>query len=200
MNFPVSVFSIYFIRLFCIAALLHVLTLQSGCSVTEIHHQIPPSPNAISGVNGLYLEKFDGKQSVLFSRILIHEINQLSSLKYFAFLPENGKKQVAVISADVQSYKVNDQQKLLQETHISLVEKEVVKENPSGINVVGRAFEFVEKPYSLRSIDRTLHLEIAFKITNSTGDKFLFYNLEKASLKHSYTGEENILLIPDTTD
>ena len=152
------------------------------------------------GVNGLYLENFKGKQSVLFSKILIHEINQLSSLKYFAFLPENGKKQVAVISAEVQSYKVNDQQQLLQKTHISLVEKEMVKENSSGINVVGRAFEFVEKPYPVRSIDRTLHLEIAFNITNSTGEKILFSNLEKASLKQSYTGEENILLIPDATD
>ena len=118
MKFPVFVFSISLIRLFCIAALFPGLMLQSGCSVTEIHHQIPPSPDAISGVNGLYLEKFKGKQSVLFSRILIHEINQLSSLKYFTFIPENGKKQVAVISAEVQSYKVNDQQQLLQQTHI----------------------------------------------------------------------------------
>ena len=188
MKFLVSVFSISFIRLFCIAALFSGLMLQSGCSVTEIHHQIPPSPYAMSEIRGLHLEKFNGKQSVIFSRILIHEINQLSSLKYFAFLPENGKKQVAVISAEVQSYKVNDQQQLLQQTHISLVEKEVVKENPSGINVVGRAFEFVEKPYPVRSIDRTIHLEIAFKITNSTGDKILFSNLEKASLKPvSYT-------------
>ena len=200
MNITVSVFRIHFIRLFCIAALFPVLMLQSGCSVTEIHHQVPPSPHAISGIKGLYLDKFKGKQSVLFSKILIHEINQLSSLKYLAVLPENGKKEVAVISAEVLSYKVNDQQQLLQQTHFSLVEKEVVKENPSGINVIGRAFEFVEKPYSVRSIDQTLHLEIAFKITNSTGDKILYSNLEKASLKQSYTGEENILLIPDTTD
>ena len=200
MKFPVSVFSIFFFRLFCIAGLILFLTLQSGCSVTEIHHQKPRSPDAISGIKGLYLEKFKGKQSVLFSKILIHEINQLSSLKYFAFLPENLKKQVAVVSAEVQSYKVNDHQKLLQQTHISLVEKEVVKENPSGINVIGREFEFVEKPYSVRSIERTLHLEIEFKITNSTGDEILFSNLEKASLKQSYTGEESILLTPDATD
>ena len=175
MKFPVSVFSISFIRLCCIAALFSGLTLQSGCSVTEIHHQIPPSPDAISGIKGVYLDKFKGKQSVLFSKILIHEINQLSSLKYFAFLPENLRQQVAVVSAEVQSYKVNEQQKLLQQTHISLVEKQVVKENPSGINVISRKFEFVEKPYSVRSIERTLHLEIEFKITNSTGDEILFF-------------------------
>ena len=58
---------------------------------------MPPSPHALSGIKGLYLDKFKGKQSVLFSKILIHEINQLSSLKYFAFLPENGEKQVAII-------------------------------------------------------------------------------------------------------
>ena len=102
MKFPLSVFSISLIRLFCIAVLFPGLMLQSGCSVTEIHHQIPPSPNAISGIRGLYLEKFKGKQSAVFSRILIHEINQLSSLKYFAFLPENRKKQVAVINAEEQ--------------------------------------------------------------------------------------------------
>ena len=130
MKFPISVFSISFIRLFCIAALFTNLILKSGCSITEIHHQIPPSPDAISGTKGLYLEKFKGKQSEVFSRILIHEINQLSSLKYFAFLPENGKKQVAIISAEVQSYKVNDQLNLLKQTHISLVEKELVKQNP----------------------------------------------------------------------
>jgi len=92
MNFPVSVFRILFIRFFCIGALLPSLILQSGCSVTEIHHQIPPSPYAISGIRGLHLEKFKGKQSEVFSRILIHEINQLPSLKYFAFIPENGEK------------------------------------------------------------------------------------------------------------
>ena len=123
MKFPVSVFSISFIRFFCIATLFPGLMLQSGCSLTEIHHQIPPSPRAILGVSGLYLEKFSGKQSVVFSRILIHEINQLSSLKYFALLPEKGKKQVAVIRAEVRKYKVNEQQQLLQKTHISLVEK-----------------------------------------------------------------------------
>ena len=177
MKFLVSVFSISFIRLFCIAALFPGLMLQSGCSVTEIHHQIPPSPYAISGIRGLYLEKFKGKQSVVFSRILIHEINQLSSLKYFAFLPENEEKHVAVINAKVKSYKVNDLQKFLQQTHISLLEKEVIKENPSGINVIGRAFDFVEKPYTVRTIERTLYLEIDFQITNSTGEKTLFSNL-----------------------
>ena len=73
---------------------------------------MPPSPHAISGIKRLYLDKFKGKQSVLFSKILIHEINQLSSLKYIAVLPENGKKEVALISAEVLSYKVNDQQQL----------------------------------------------------------------------------------------
>ena len=200
MKIRVSVLRIYFIRLLYITALFHGLFLQTGCSVTEIHHQIPPSPYAISGIKGLYLDKFRGTQSVLFSKILIHEISQLSSLKYFAFLPENEEKQVAVINAKVKSYEVNDMQKFLQQTHISLLEKEVIKENPSGINVIGRAFEFVEKPLTVRSIERTLYLEIDFQITNSTGEKTLFSNIEKASLKQSYTGEENILLIPDKTD
>jgi hypothetical protein len=200
MKIRVSVLRIYFIRLLYITALFHGLFLQTGCSVTEIHHQIPPSPYAISGIKGLYLDNFRGTQSVLFSKILIHEISQLSSLKYFAFLPENEEKHVAVINAKVKSYKVNDLQKILQHTHISLLEKEVIKENHSGINVIGRAFEFVEKPLAVRSIERTLYLEIDFQITNSTGEKTLFSNLEKASLKQSYTGEENILLIPDKTD
>ena len=200
MKFPESVLKISFIRLFCITIFFSGLILQSGCSVTKIYHQIPPPKDAITGIQGFYLEKFKGEQSVLFSKILIHEINQLSSLKNFAFIPENGKKKVAIISAEVLSYKVNEKQKLLQQTQISLLEKKVVKENPSGINVIERAFDFVEKPYSERSIDITLHLEIAFKITNSGGDKIFFSGLEKASLNQSYTGEENILLIPDKTD
>ena len=126
MKIRVSVLRIYFIRLLYITALFHGLFLQTGCSVTEIHHQIPPSPYAISGIKGLYLEKFRGTQSVLFSKILIHEISQLPSLKYFAFLPENEEKHVAVINAKVKSYKVNDLQKILQHTHISLLEKEVI--------------------------------------------------------------------------
>ena len=44
------------------------------------------------------------------------------------------KKNVAVISAEVKNYQVNEQQKLLQKTQISLLEKKVVKENTSGIN------------------------------------------------------------------
>ena len=200
MKAPESLLSISFIRLFCIATLFPSLMLQLGCSVTKIYHQIPPSPDAISGIQGFYLNSFKGMQSVLFSKILIHEINQLSSLKYFAFIPENNKKNIAVISAEVQTYQVTEKEKILKQNKISLLEKEVVKENPSGINVIKREFEFLEKPYSERSIDRTIHLEIAFKITNSDGDKIFFSSLEKASLNQSYTGEESILLIPDRTD
>ena len=200
MNFPISVLIIPFFRLFCISVLLTVLVLQSGCSVTEIHHQIQKSPYAISDIKGLFLDQFKGKQSVLFSKILIHEINKLSSLKYFPFIPENEEKRVAIISAEVKSYEVNDQQKLIQQTHVSLIEKGLVRENTGGINFVRREFEFVEKPYSVRSIDRTLHLEIAFKISNPNDNKTIFSNLEKASLKQIYTGEESILLIPDKVD
>ena len=200
MNFPLSVLSIPVIHLHCVVVFLIGLMLQTGCSITEIHHKKPPSKFAIAGIEGLYLEKFKGNQSVLFSKILIHEINQLSSLKYFAFLPENKHKQVAIINATVKSYKVNDQQKLLRQTHISLLEKKVVKENQSGINVIRRKFEFLEKPYSIRSIERTIHLEIVFKVTDPNGDKIIFSSLEKVSLNQSYIGEENIMLIPEKTD
>jgi len=200
MNFPLSVLSIQIIHFHFIALFLTSLILQSGCSITKIHHKIHSSPDAILGIEGLYLENFKGEQSVLFRKILIHEINQLSNLKYFAFLPENRQKKVAIVNAKVKSHKVNDQQQILNQTHISLVEKKVVKENQSGINVIGRSFEFVEKPFSIRSIDRTLHLEIIFNITDSNGEKTLFSSLEKASLKQSYIGEESIMLIPDKTD
>jgi len=49
-------------------------------------------------------------------------------------------------------------------------------------------------------INRTLDLEISFKIINAAGDKTLYLNTENASLKQSYRGEENILLIPDPLD
>ena len=123
MNFPLSVLSIQIIHFHCIALFLTSLILQSGCSITKIHHKIHSSPDAILGIEGLYLENFKGKHSVLFSKILIHEINQLSSLKYFAFLPENRQKKVAIVNAKVKSHKVNDQQQILNQTHISLVEK-----------------------------------------------------------------------------
>ena len=175
MKIRVSVFRIYFIRLLYIAALFHGFFLQSGCSVTEIHHQIPPSPYAISGIKGLYLDKFRGTQSVLFSKILIHEIRQLSSLKYFAFLPENEEKQVAVINAKVKSYEVNDLQKFLQQTHISLLEKEVIKENSSGINVIGRAFEFVERNHSLYvQLKEHFIWKLTFKSPIPLGKKHFF--------------------------
>ena len=71
MNFPLSVLSIPVIHLHCVVVFLIGLMLQTGCSITEIHHKKPPSKDAIAGIEGLYLEKFKGNQSVLFSKILI---------------------------------------------------------------------------------------------------------------------------------
>ena len=200
MRFPNSVFRINILRLFLLPLILSLLLFQSGCSVTEIQHKIPPSPKALSGINELYIKNFKGEQSVLFGTILIHEINQLPEIKYLAVFPDNEKKEAALISAEVLRYSVKDEEEVQQQTHISLVEKEVLKENPTGLNVISRTFEFVEKPYTERSIHRTLDLGIAFKITNIAGDKTLYINEENASLKQSYVGEESIMLIPETID
>ncbi|MBC8258246.1 MAG: hypothetical protein H8E38_04465 [SAR324 cluster bacterium] len=196
----ISVFSKLFFHLYLPAALIFTVLLGSGCSVTRIYHQTPASKKALPGINSLYVEQFKGEQSVLFNKLLTHEINLLSRLKYLAVFPETEITSAALLSVEVKRYYIQDQEGSRNRINISLVEHEELEDNPDGLNTVRRTFEFVEKPFSERIINRILDLEITFSITNISADKTLYQSTEKASIKQSYHGEENILLIPDAND
>ena len=182
MRVLISVSSIQFFRLSFLALHLPTMLLASGCSVTRIYHEVPPSPKALSGINSLHVDQFQGERSVMFSKILIHEINQLSRLKYLAVYPDISIKKAAVLSAEVRHYSVLDKEEMRHRTHISLVEHGETQENSAGLDIFHHlisfflvkderpgSFEFVEKPYNERLIHRTLELEIAFKITDIAG-------------------------------
>ncbi|MCH2284933.1 MAG: tetratricopeptide repeat protein [SAR324 cluster bacterium] len=213
MRVLISVSSIQFFRFSFLVLHLLTMLLASGCSVTRIYHEVPPSQKALSGINSLHVVHFQGERSELFSKILIHEINQLSRLKYLAVYPDISIKKAAVLSAEVRHYSVLDKEEMRHRTHISLVEHGEMQENSAGLDIFHHlisfflvkderpgSFEFVEKPYNERIIHRTLELEIAFKIKDIAGEKTLYSNSENASLQQSYSGEENILLIPDARD
>ena len=201
MRFLLTFPTAYFFRFCFISALLSVFLLFSGCAVNQIYYQTPPSAKALSAdINTVYVDQFKGEQSVLFSKILTHQINQQPLLKTLAVLPEKDDPNAAVLSVEVLRYAVHDTEKIIPQTHIALVEHKELQDNPAGLNTIKRVFEFVEKPYQERLINRTLDLEISFKIINAAGDKTLYLNTENASLKQSYRGEENILLIPDPLD
>ena len=209
----VSVSSIQFFRIFFLVLHLITMLLASGCSVTRIYHKVHASPKAISGINSLHVVHFQGERAELFRKILIHEINQRSRLKYLEVYPDLSIKKAALLSAEVKRYSVLDKEEMNHRTHISLVEHGEKQENSAGLDILHHltsfflvkdespgSFEFVEKPYKERIIHRTLELEIAFKIKDISGEKILFSNSEKASQQQSYSGEENILLIPDARD
>ena len=158
MSVLISIFSIQFFHLSFRVLLIIAVLLASGCSVTQIYHEVPPSPKALSGINSLHIVHFQGERSELFSKILIHEINQLSRLKYLGVYPDISIKKAAVLSAEVRRYSVLDKEEMHHRTHISLVEHRVMQENPAGLNNFRRSFEFVEKPYNERIIHRTLEL------------------------------------------
>ncbi|MED5482834.1 MAG: hypothetical protein VYA15_03900 [SAR324 cluster bacterium] len=136
----------------------------------------------------------------MFSKILTYQINKQPLLKSLAVIPEKDDPNAGVLSFEVRRYVVHDTEEIIQQTHITLVEHKVLQDNPAGLNTIKRVFEFDEKPYQERLINRTLDLEISFKIINAAGDKTLYLNTENASLKQSYRGEEDILLIPDSLD
>mgnify|MGYP004082811705 CR=1 FL=1 len=191
----------YFFRFSFITSLLIVFLLCSGCAVNQIYYQTPSSAKALTAdINTIYVDRFKGEQSVLFSKILTYQINQQTLLKSLAVIPEKDDPHAAILSVEVGRYAVHDTEEIIQQTHITLVENQVLVDNPAGLNTIKRVFEFVEKPYQERLINRTLDLEISFKIINAAGDKTLYLNTENASLKQSYRGEEDILLIPDSLD
>jgi hypothetical protein len=201
MRFLLTFPTAYFFRFCFISALLSGFLLFSGCAVNQIYYQTPPSAKALSTeINTVYVDQFKGEQSVLFSKILTHQINQQPLLKTLAVFPEIDDRNAAVLSVEVLRYAVHDTEEIIPQTHIALVEHKELQDNPAGLNTIKRVFEFVEKPYQERLINRTLDLEISFKIINAAGDKTLYLNTENASLKQSYRGEENILLIPDPLD
>ena len=189
-----------YFRFSFITSLLALFLLFSGCTVNQIYYQTPPSAKALTDINYIYIDQFKGEQSVLFSKILTHVINQQPLLKSLVVFPEKEDPNAAILSVEVQRYAVHDTEEITQQTHISLVEHKVLQDNPEGLNTIKRVFEFVEKSYPERLIKRTLDLEISFKIISAAGDEILYLNPENASLKQSYRGEENILLIPDALD
>ena len=200
MGILISVSKFNFLRFSFFTTLLQASLFFSGCTVSQLHHEIPPSPKAIAEIDSFYLDQFQGEQSVLFSKILIYGFSLYPQMKYLAVLPEDNQTNYAVLSIKVNRYVVEDKVEISQQTQILLLEHEVLKDNPAGLNTIERVFEFVEKPYQERWINRTLDLEISFEITDSAGEKTLYFELENASLKQSYRGEENILLMPDSND
>ena len=201
MRFLLKFTTAYFLRFSFITSLLSVFLIFSGCAVNQISYQTPPSAKALTtDINTIYIDRFKGEQSVLFSKILTYQINQQPLLKSLAVIPEKDDPNAAVLSVEVGRYGVHDTEEIIQQTHITLVEHQVLQDNPAGLNTIKRVFEFVEEPYQERLINRTLDLEISFKIINVAGDKTLYLNTENASLKQSYRGEEDILLIPDSLD
>ena len=160
MRFLISTFINQFFRISLRAALLPAVILTAGCSVTRIYPEVPPSLDALSEINSFHVDQVEGVQSALFGIILIHELDQFPQLNYLAIFPEVSKTNAAVLSAEVRRYSTNDEEKTLTQTRISLVEHKVLQENPSGLNVFRRTFEFEEKTYSERIIQRTSDLEI----------------------------------------
>ena len=165
MRVLISVSSIQFFRFSFLVLHLLTLLLASGCSVTRIYHEVPPSQKALSGINSLHVVHFQGERSELFSKILIHEINQLSRLKYLAVYPDIAEKKAAVLSAEVRRYSVLDKEEMRHRTHISLVEHREIQENSAVSDIFHHlisfflvknerpgSFEFVEKPYNERII------------------------------------------------
>ena len=85
-----------------------------------------------------------------------------------SFYSEVSKTNAAVLSAEVRRYSTNDEEKTLTQTHISLEEHKVLQENPSGLNVIRRTFEFVEKTYSERIIQLRSFLKLLEKLLNNS--------------------------------
>ena len=174
--------------------------ILNGCSVTKIYHKVPPSQIVLSEVNSIHVSEVQGVQSELFGKILIHEIDQFPRLNYLAVFPEISNKKAALLNVAVKRFSTNDEEMNLTQTHTSLVEHEGLNKNRSGLNGIHRTFEFAEKTYTERIIERSLEIEIEFKVTNIAGDKTLYFKVEKANIKKNYRGNENILLIPDSGD
>jgi len=180
--------------------LLAIPFLVLGCSVTKIYQNIPPSSKALKDINSIYIFQFNGKQSVLFEKILSHEIKQNKFFENLNILPDISKNNSALLSVEVTRYLAKDVEEIIKQKRVLLIEKEKSKKDLSGTKTLNREFDFIEKTYDERVIHRTLDLELSFKITNLDKDKTLYLNTENASLKHSYIGEENILLIPNSID
>ena len=173
MRFLISSFSNQFFRISLRSALLPAVILTAGCSVTRIYYEVPPSPDALSEINSFHVNNVKGVQSALFGKILIHELDQIPQLNYLAIFPEVSKTNAAILSAEVRRYSTNDEEKTLTQTHISLVEHKVLQENPSGLNVFRRTFEFEEKTYSERIIQRTSDLELSLIHISEPRDRSL---------------------------
>lgn len=200
MCFPKTISKINssFFSYFLITLIIPFIVL--GCSVTKIYQNIPPLSEALKDTNSIYIYQFNGNQSVLFEKILSHEIKQHEFFEKLQIIPDISNNHSVLLSVEVTRYLIKDIEEIRKQKKVLFIEKERSKKDPSETNNLNRQFDFVEKIYDERIIHRTLDLEFSFKITNVGRDKILYLNSQNASLKLSYIGEENILLIPNSID
>tara|TARA_Y100001970_G_C14250697_1_gene871603 strand:+ start:313 stop:1545 length:1233 start_codon:yes stop_codon:yes gene_type:complete len=177
-----------------------LFSLLLGCSVTKIYQESPPSTDALSGINYIYIYQFSGEKSILFEKILNHEIQKHSYFKNLQILPDYSRNDSAILTVEVTRYYAKDIEEILKQKEVKLVEKEISNKDYSMSNKLIKEFDFVEKVFDERVIHRTLDLEFSFKLTNVEKNKILYFKKENASLKLSYFGGESILLIPDSND
>ena len=139
-------------------------------------------------------------QKKLFEKILNHEIDKHKVFKNLEIFPNDSSNNFAILSVDVTRYFVKDLEEKFFQKRILLVEKKIPHKKLSSKDNLISDFEFVEKNFTETVIHRTLDLEFSFKLKSARGDKILFSDKENSSLKLSYFGNENILLIPDSND
>ena len=200
MCFPKSISRINLFYHYSNLTLILLTNFFLGCSATKIYQEIPPSRESLKGINAIFIDQFEGNQSLLFEKILNHEIDKHKVFKNLEIFPNDSSNNSAILSADVTRYFVKDLEKNFFQKKMLLVEKKIPHNKLFSNNNLKSDFEFVEKSFTERVIHRILDLEFTFKLKSARGDKILFSDKENASLKLSYFGNENILLIPDSKD
>ena len=103
-----------------------------GCSLTKIHQEIAPSSTALQGKTAIYVDQFEGKHSLLFKKILNHEIDKHKVFENLKIFPKDSNTNSALLSTNVTRYFVKDIEKILTQKKMILVENKVLhKKFPS---------------------------------------------------------------------
>ena len=98
MCFPKSISRINLFYHYSNLTLILLTNFFLGCSATKIYQEIPPSRESLKGINAIFVDQFEGNQSLLFEKILNHEIDKHKVFKNLEIFPNDSSNNSAILS------------------------------------------------------------------------------------------------------
>lgn len=176
-----------------------LLLLIGGCHPSTLYYEPEPSPRALVGISGIYLDEVTGQNAELIRHLLIQELHKVPTFDVLETFPESPKEGV-VLSAEILVYSKRDKENTEEQQKTFLVSQDRWQPGKStGQRLKNQVYDFVATPYRLRTLNRTLDLSLKIKVV-TPDQRILYQNTESIHFLQTYQGEEALVFMPQAED